>query len=113
MSSCLEKDVFIPNTRFRSKFIHIYTHNKELGLYECRSMIDLIAFDKRLKGLMKDVGKMKGSEHRCILEKMDMEKKERIKERQIKVEQLQKKIVHLWKKMEYGSKETGHQNCSE
>lgn len=47
-------------------------------------MIDLIAFDERLKGLMKDIKKTRGSEHRCILEKMDMGKRKELKKQKLK-----------------------------
>jgi hypothetical protein len=58
INMCLEHELFVPNTWFKHKRNHMYIWSRG----KQRNIIDLVIYDKRLKGLVNDTRVYRGSE---------------------------------------------------
>ncbi|KAF1010546.1 MAG: hypothetical protein GAK29_05048 [Acinetobacter bereziniae] len=99
LNVCTEKGLFISNTWFKHKLIHMYTWHRG----DSKSLIDFVVYDERLRKLVKDTRAMRGSEcgsdHYLVVSKVALgrkwkyEKKSEVKLTRVKVERLQEKEV--------------------
>jgi Reverse transcriptase (RNA-dependent DNA polymerase)/Endonuclease-reverse transcriptase len=99
VNMCLEYELFVSNTWFKHKSIHMYT--RRMG--DQKSMIDLILYDKRLKDKVMDTRVYRGAEcgtdHFLVVSRVNLgekwraRKKEIMVQKRVRIERLQNEEV--------------------
>jgi hypothetical protein len=105
---CLEHGLFISNTWFRHKSIHQYTWQRG----DQKSMIDMVVYDERLRGHVRDTRVYRGAEcdtdHYLVVSRVDLGRKWMHKKPSARIERVKsEKLMNLELRSDYAKMVTG------